>query len=144
MQFFFSFFSLMCVQAQPSGTCHDGVSHPTVTQQAVTWLQRGGGGNVGSNTSLHNTQPPNSDTTSSAAAAAAAMRAAAHCRTTRNRPTATQRAVRQWQRCRQQHTAACNCLTATQRAAWWRRLLRSWLWTPTDYLFLYLIYLPFT
>jgi len=23
-------------------------------------------------------------------------------------------------------------------------LLRSWLWTPTDYLFLYLIYLPFT
>src|SRR5712671_6315170 len=23
-------------------------------------------------------------------------------------------------------------------------MLRSWLWTPTDYLFLYLIYLPFT
>src|SRR5712675_313084 len=111
MQFFFSFFSLMCVQAQPSGTCHDGVSHPTVTQQAVTWLQRGGGGNVGSNTSLHNTQPPDSDTmssvvvtwvapwhdtqspnsemTSSAVAAAAATRAAAHCRMTRNHLTVT-------------------------------------------------------
>src|SRR5712671_1166982 len=65
MQFFFSFFSLMCVQAQPSGTRHDGVSHPTATQQAVTWLQQGGGGNAGSNTSLHDTQPPDSDMTSS-------------------------------------------------------------------------------
>src|SRR5712671_1022136 len=65
MQFFFSFFSLMCMQAQPSGTCHDGVSHPMATQRAVTWLQRGGGGNTGSHTSLHDTQPPNSDMTSS-------------------------------------------------------------------------------
>src|SRR5882672_9770691 len=110
MQFFFSFFLLMCVQAQPSGTRHDGVSHPTVTQQAVTWLQRGGGGNAGSNTSLHDTQPPDSDTTSSvvvmwvaprhdtqspnsemmssAAAAVAATRAAAHCHMTHNHPTA--------------------------------------------------------
>src|SRR5712671_1608781 len=117
MQFFFSFFSLMCVQAQPSGTRHDGVSHPTATQQAVTWLQQGGGGNAGSNTSLHNTQPPDSDTTSSvvvtqvaprhntqspdsemmssAVAAAVATRAAAHCRMTCNRPTATRRAVQQ-------------------------------------------------
>src|SRR5712671_5947532 len=143
MQFFFSFFSLMCVQAQPSGTRHDGVSHPMVTQQAVTWLQRGGGGNADSNTSLHNTQPPNSDMmssvvvtrvapqhntqspnskmTSSAVAAAAAMQAAAHCHTTRNHPTATRRAARwRWQ-CGQQHTAAHNCLTVTQWAAWrWR------------------------
>src|SRR5712671_6359825 len=111
IQFFFSFFSLMCVQAQPSGTCHNGVSHPTATQRAVTWLQRGGGGNAGSNTSLHDTQLPDSNTTSSvvvtrvapwhdtqspdsemmssAVAAVAAMRAAAHCRMTRNRPTAT-------------------------------------------------------
>ena len=65
MQFFFSFFLLMCVQAQPSGTCYNGVSHPTATQRAVTWLQRGGGGDVGSNTSLHDTQPPDSNTTSS-------------------------------------------------------------------------------
>src|SRR5712672_518138 len=75
MQFFFSFFLLMCVQAQPSGTRHDGVSHPTATHQAVTWLQWGGGSNAGSNTSLHDTQPPDSDTTSSVVA----MRAAAHC-----------------------------------------------------------------
>src|SRR5712671_5568881 len=103
MQFFFFFFSLMCVQAQPSGTRHDSVSHPTATQQVVTWLQRGGGGNMSSNTSLHNTQPPNSDImssvvvmqvaprhdtqspnsemTSSTVAAVAAMWAAAHCHT---------------------------------------------------------------
>src|SRR5882757_3413246 len=121
MQFFFSFFSLMCVQAQPSGTRHDGVSHPTATQQAVTWLQRGGGSNTGSNTSLHDTQPPDSDTmssvvvmwvaprhdtqspdskmTSSAAAAAAATQAAAHCRMTCNRLTATRRAAQWRQRC---------------------------------------------
>src|SRR5712672_646953 len=111
MQFFFSFFLLMCVQAQPSGTRHDGVSHPMATQQAVTWLQWGGGSNAGSNTSLHDTQPPdsnmtssvvvtrvapwhdtqspNSEMTSSTAAAVAATRAAAHCRMTRNRLTAT-------------------------------------------------------
>src|SRR5712672_1591629 len=140
-KFLFLFLSLirLCVQAQPSGTHHDGGSHTTMTRRAPRWRQRcgqlhtiarlttarrrpdeqhGGGASVGSNTPLRDSQLPDGDTTSGAAATQAA---AAQCGMTRNCPTATRRAAPR-RHGQQQHSVARHYRpTATRRAAPWRQ-----------------------